>query len=270
MPIKNGYPVIRNFLKKLSEAEAGVHASSTAFFFFLSMIPMMMLICSALSMTPLIEKADLVKAAYLLPVSVTPLLVSLIENIYDSTFGILSVSAATTIWSAGKGILALMRGLNAMNLVNERRNYFLQRIIASFYLLVFLAVLLFLMIVMVFGNLLSEVLIRFFPVLESGLIVLLILREFFAGVILTFVFMLMYSVLPNVRMKFRRQWPGALFSALAWILFSWGFSVYIQYSDGFSMYGSLTAIIIVMLWLYFGFYLFLAGACLNRYLQNHD
>jgi len=42
--------------------------------------------------------------------------------------------------------------------------------------------------------------------------------------------------------------------------------VYIQHFNAFDMYGSLTTIIIVMLWLYFCFYLFLIGAHINRFL----
>ena len=90
-----------------------------------------------------------------MPTTISPLLSSLIASIYDNSFGIMSAAAIVTIWSAGKGVLALMRGLNAMNSVVEDRNYVLQRIIASFYLIIFLITIIFLLIVMVFGNLLA-------------------------------------------------------------------------------------------------------------------
>ena len=125
------------------------YAASTAFFLFLSLIPMVMLICSIIPYTPL-KESDLTKAVLLLPTTISPLLSSLIASIYDNSFGIMSAAAIVTIWSAGKGVLALMRGLNAMNSVVEDRNYVLQRIIASFYLIIFLVTIIFLLIVMVF------------------------------------------------------------------------------------------------------------------------
>ncbi len=48
-----------------------------------------------------------------MPQTLSPLLTSLIQSIYDSTFGVMSIAAIVTVWSAGKGVLALMRGLNA-------------------------------------------------------------------------------------------------------------------------------------------------------------
>ena len=80
------------------------------------------------------------------------------------------------------------------------------------------------------------------------------------------IFAVMYTYIPNCKLKFSHQIPGAVFSATTWNIFSWGFSMYIQQFNGFDMYGSLTTIVIVMLWLYFCFYLFLIGAHINRFL----
>lgn len=146
------YRILRGFGRQMSRANVNAYAASTAFFLFLSLIPMLMLICSILPYTP-IKKSDIITAVTLLPQTLSPLLTSLIQSIYDSTFGVMSIAAIVTVWSAGKGVLALMRGLNAMNGVVEDRNYVLQRIIASFYLIIFLITIIFLLIVMVFGNL---------------------------------------------------------------------------------------------------------------------
>ena len=131
------YRILRGFGRQMSRANVNAYAASTAFFLFLSLIPMLMLICSILPYTP-IKKSDIITAVTLLPQTLSPLLTSLIQSIYDSTFGVMSIAAIVTVWSAGKGVLALMRGLNAMNGVVEDRNYVLQRIIASFYLIIFL------------------------------------------------------------------------------------------------------------------------------------
>ena len=178
----------------------------------------------------------------------------------------ISASAIVTVWSAGKGILALMRGLNAMNGVVEDRNYVVQRLIASFYLIIFLVMVVFSLVVMVFGNLLASVIVRHVPGMESLFRLLLHFRGIFSWCVMTLLFALMYTFIPNCRLRFTWQLPGAAFSAVTWNVFSWGFSIYVRHSGGFDMYGSLTTIVILMLWLYFCFYLFLIGAHVNRFL----
>jgi membrane protein len=261
------YRILRGFARQMSRVNVNAYASSTAFFIFLSLIPMIMLICSILSFTPLLQESDLLAAVGLLPPSISPFLFSLVQSIYDSTFGMVSVTAIVTVWSAGKGVLALMRGLNAMNGVVEDRNYVLQRLIASFYLIIFLVTVVFSLTVMVFGNLLAGVVIRHAPGMEALFELLLHLRGIFSWCIMTMIFAAMYTYIPNCKLKFSHQIPGAVFSATSWNLFSWGFSIYVQHFNAFDMYGSLTTIVILMLWLYFCFYLFLIGAHINRFLE---
>ena len=261
------YRILRGFARQMSRVNVNAYASSTAFFIFLSLIPMIMLICSILSFTPLLQESDLLAAVGLLPPSISPFLFPLVQSIYDSTFGMVSVTAIVTVWSAGKGVLALMRGLNAMNGVVEDRNYVLQRLIASFYLIIFLVTVVFSLTVMVFGNLLAGVVIRHAPGMEALFELLLHLRGIFSWCIMTMIFAAMYTYIPNCKLKFSHQIPGAVFSATSWNLFSWGFSIYVQHFNAFDMYGSLTTIVILMLWLYFCFYLFLIGAHINRFLE---
>ena len=261
------YRILRGFARQMSRVNVNAYASSTAFFIFLSLIPMIMLICSILSFTPLLQDSDLLAAVGLLPPSISPFLFSLVQSIYDSTFGMVSVTAIVTVWSAGKGVLALMRGLNAMNGVVEDRNYVLQRLIASFYLIIFLVTVVFSLTVMVFGNLLAGVVIRHAPGMEALFELLLHMRGIFSWCIMTMIFAAMYTYIPNCKLKFSHQIPGAVFSATSWNLFSWGFSIYVQHFNAFDMYGSLTTIVILMLWLYFCFYLFLIGAHINRFLE---
>ena len=261
------YRILRGFARQMSRVNVNAYASSTAFFIFLSLIPMIMLICSILFFSPPLQESDLLAAVGLFPPSISPFLFSLVQRIYYSTFGMVSVTAIVTVWSAGKGVLALMRGLNAMNGVVEDRNYVLQRLIASFYLIIFLVTVVFSLTVMVFGNLLAGVVIRHAPGMEALFELLLHLRGIFSWCIMTMIFAAMYTYIPNCKLKFSHQIPGAVFSATSWNLFSWGFSIYVQHFNAFDMYGSLTTIVILMLWLYFCFYLFLIGAHINRFLE---
>ena len=83
------YRILRGFGRQMSRANVNAYAASTAFFLFLSLIPMVMLICSIIPYTPL-KESDLTKAVLLLPTTISPLLSSLIASIYDNSFGIMS------------------------------------------------------------------------------------------------------------------------------------------------------------------------------------
>ena len=66
-------------------------------------------------------------------------------------------------------------------------------------------------------------------------------------------------------MTFVYQIPGAVFSAVVWYIFSWLFSLYVDMSGSFSIYGSIATPLIMMMWLYFCITIFLIGAFINRF-----
>ena len=75
-----------------------------------------------------------------LPTGINSMVISIIDEIYRSSLSItlISVTAITTLWSAGKGFLAIIRGLNSVYEIKESRNYFFLRITATIYTLVLL------------------------------------------------------------------------------------------------------------------------------------
>ena len=198
-----------------------------------------------------------------MPSPIVPMMSSLIESLYNSTVGVTSVAAIVTVWSASKGMLSIMRGLNAMNGVVEDRNYFVQRILASFYTILLLIVLLLSLVFMVFGTTLVRLLNDRIPILDHLMSIAMHFKPLFSWGILTLVFMVIYAYVPNVKLKLTKQFPGALFTAISWNLFSWGFSAYIERFNDFGVYGSLSTIIVVMMWLYFCMYILLLCAETN-------
>ena len=68
----------------------------------------------------------------------------------------------------------------------------------------------------------------------------------------------------------RNQIAGAVFTSFGWTLASFVISVYMDIFKGFSnLYGSLTTIVIIMLWLYFCMYVMLLGGELNDLIAQH-
>lgn len=256
-----------DFNKHMSRKNISAFAASTAFFLFLSLIPALMLLCAVIPYTPLTESNVMSALTQISPDTMDPLVVSIISDVYDKSVGLISVTAIGTLWSAGKGVLALMRGLNAINNVEENRNYFVLRMIASLYTILTLVAVVISLLVMVFGNTLIGIIEGI--VLGSSYFFALLMhfRTPFVWVIMTLIIALMYAYVPGTKQGFRMQLPGAGLAAIGWSATTFCFSVYIDEFNGFNTYGSLTTIIILMLWLYAGMYIILVGAYINRYFK---
>lgn len=256
-----------DFGKHMSKKNISAFAASTAFFLFLSLIPALMLLCAILPYTPVTKANLMYLAREITPDAMNALLVSIISDVYDKSVGIISVTVAATLWSAGKGVLALMRGLNAINDVEENRNYLLLRIVASLYLILMIFAVLLSLLIMVFGNSLIRLIEGFVPQTSYLFDILIHFRTPLVWAVLTVIIALMYAYVPGTRQGFKIQLPGAVFAAVAWSIMTWAFSLYVDEFNGFTMYGNLTTIIILMLWLYAAMYIILAGAFINRYFK---
>ena len=82
-------------------------------------------------------------------------------------------------------------------------------------------------------------------------------------------FDIIFAALRNRKLTLKSQLPGAVICAVAWYVFSFGLSIYVDYFNGFSMYGCLTTIVLMMLWLYFCMYIMMMSAEFNLMFQDH-
>ena len=262
------YLIIRDFSAKMKKKDISTYAASTAFFFFLSVVPMLIMICTIIPYTPLTEENLVELVTDFLPDQIDPLAESLISEVYDKSAGILSVALIATVWSAAKGVMALMKGLNSVNDVEEKRNYFVLRIIASFYTVVMLVVVILSLFVMVFGDQLVTLALHRIPQLQRVVSFAMNFRFLFVWAVLSVLFAAVYAYVPDKKLAFREQIPGAVFSAVGWSIFSWVFSYYVTYGNSYGIYGSLSIIIIVLLWMFFCMYIILIGAYLNQYFES--
>ena len=264
--MKRAYILGKEFIKQINENHIGAYASSAAFFMFLSLIPILLLLCSIIPYTP-ITKANLMNALVnIMPDSVDPIAINIVTEVYGKSTALVSITAIATVWTGARGIWALNRGLNVINDVNHR-GYFALKFRSCLYTVILLFSIILAMAIMVFGDVAdafirstiptSKYLMDFFSNLKF-LIVLFLLFIFF---------MFLFTWLPNERQKWYNQIPGAAFSSLVWVGFSWGFSIYTEKFINFTMYGSLARVIILMLWLYICMYIVLLGAMINRFLM---
>lgn len=268
--IRRIYLIGVDFSTQMRKQNISAYAASIAFFFFLSVVPMLMVICTIIPYTPLTEENLVEAVTDITPDLVDELVESIIADVYSKSSGILSVAVIATIWSAAKGVMALMRGLNAVNGVEENRNYFVIRFVASFYTLVMLLAVILSLFIMVFGDQLVTLALHRLPQLQMVVSFFMNFRFLVVWAVLTLSFAAIYAYVPDKKQKFKEQIPGAAFASVLWSIFSWGFSVYVTYGNSYGVYGSLSLIIIVLIWMYFCMYIIMIGAYLNRYSQPEN
>ena len=86
--------------------------------------------------------------------------------------------------------------------------------------------------------------------------------------VLALVFSFTYWRMPARRLRYKAQWPGAIFCAVSWSVFSVIFSVYVSVSNRFGAYGVIGTVIVAMIWLYYCFYFLLLGGYINHYIAE--
>lgn len=259
--------VFVNFGKQLKDDNLNAYASSCAFFIFLSLVPMMVLLLAILPYTPVDSSLLINWIDINLPAGTGSVMISIINEAYDKSIGLLSVAAITTLWSAGKGVSALISGFNAIDDVKDKRNAMVLRLFSSLYTLIFLVAIVVLLILVVGGNVALDFLVNHFPNLSPVFETLVSFRSLISFAMMTVIFMICYAFLPYKKHKLREQIPGAIFSSIGWTGFSFIFSFYVSRFNAFSMYGSLTTIIVLLFWLYVCLYILFIGANLNHYFQ---
>ena len=265
--IKKLFLIFYDFGQQLKRDNISAYASSTAFFFFLSIAPVLLVIGALITYTPLTEDMIVKAATDILPDSMDVVAVNFIDQMYNIAGSILPIAIIVALWSAGKGMMGLQMGLNVAHGVVETRNFIIIRLQASFYTLITLiSILLTFLFSLLTKNVVSYVE-KIAPRLMSILHFFHYYRFVFGCIILTILFTLIYTYVPNKKLKLIYQIPGAMLCSIGWQVYSWGFSVYLQYFGGLSTYGSLSTIIVIMFWLYFSMYLLLIGANLNRYFK---
>ncbi len=268
--VKSTFRLFGFFSKKIGNDHVAAYSAQAAFFTIISFFPFIMLLLSIIRYFPFTESTVMKLFTQIFPSAIHSLVISVIDEIYDTSSSgtLISITAATALWSAGKGFLAIMKGLNTVYGIKETRNYFFLRITSTIYTLIFAIMLIASMVLFVFGNRLYLWIQLKIPGFQGMALLIISLRTFVGLITLLVFFLVIYVVIPNRKTKVINELPGAMVCAAGWMGFSYAFSYYIDHSNYSSMYGSLTTIVLFMLWMYFCMYILFIGAEINLIFEN--
>lgn len=258
---------------KFVRDEMSVYAAQASFFIVLAAFPFLMVLLSLIQLVPIVNESDLmVFLVTVVPDNLHGLVLKIVDSVYLRAPGtVLSLTGLLALWSASKGMLGVERGLNRIYGIEVERNWIYRRIVCSFYTVLFTLMCLLSMILLVFGNLLQVQLFKWVPGLSRFSFLIEPGRTVGFLVVLFFFFLGIYVVLPFKKQRIRSQIAGAFFCAVGWFLFSMAFSVYFKYFGNYAlMYGSLTAAVLFLLWLYFGICILFFGGEINCFLAGKE
>lgn len=265
----------RFYEKAFNEEDLTGTAAQVAFYFAFALFPLLLFLISLFGLV--LESADDLRSEmffYLqqvMPASAFQLVQDTIKEVTESsTGGKLTLGILAALYSASAGIDSIRNGLNSVYNLTETRPWWKTKL-SSVLLTLALGVLVTITLGIIFygGKLLSTVL-GWVSLPVSSPVILGILSGIIVIIALVSIFAFLYNWLPNHK-ESKWVWvtPGAIVSIILWVLFSYGFSLYLSYFNTYDKtYGSLGAVIILMLWLLLTALVILIGGAINAVMQE--
>lgn len=268
---KNYLYFFRVFFKRIKEHDISAWAAKLTFFLLLSLFPFLIFLIEILNQISIYNIDALYNFTQFLPPEVISIFTLIIEDISQvkTSSSVLPLAILATIWSASKGILTIISSLNIAYDIKETRSYFHLRFLSLLYTIGFAVITLITLSLIVFGSKLLGLVFLSLPILSEWAYTLDIMRFIFSLILSLLFFILIYNATPNQRIRIKNVLPGAIFATVSWIITSYFFSIYVNTSKNLSyMYGSLTGIIILLLWLYISCYIIMLGGEINALISK--
>lgn len=255
----------KRFFEKIGKYHLNEYTAQCAYYTVLSFIPFIMLIVTLTQYTSISKETLLSIVQSLMPDTMTDTTRDIIQEVYSKSVGTISISAIFVLWSAKKGFYALSKGLHSIYGTDKDYNFFYMQIksiiLTAFLVLIIVSVLVF----SVFGNSLIDVMKNKYN-LSNGVLNIVYFSKIGIFLVLFIVLVMIYKFVPGHKQKIINQMPGAIIATFGWFIISAVFSMYLEAFKGFSvMYGSLTTIVLAMMWIYFCMYIILIGAVVNNF-----
>lgn len=268
--LKDIYDAVDSFSGGLSSRRITTYSAACAYYLFMSLVPLTMVLVSIIQYTPLTEELVMSVLSEYVPDSIYLLFESIVSGIYNGGHVALTVSILLTIWSASASMKALMRGMDSVYSATRKEDFITFSLRACLYMVILIVTLLISFVVIVYGGKITE-LVQYYSITSRGLEIvfalLRVLRYLLVPCLLALVFSMLYKMMPAETGKYKHQWPGAIFCAISWVLFSTLFSFYVSLSDKFGAYGFIGTIMVAMIWIFYCFYFLLLGGYINHYID---
>ncbi|MBP3677205.1 MAG: YihY/virulence factor BrkB family protein [Agathobacter sp.] len=256
---------IKKLIASTDRDRVFLYAAQASYFVIVSVIPFICLLISAFSF---FIPADIytIFDVYKIPKELEGVVREVIEQLFATQkVSLLSISAIIALWTASRGMDSIRIGLERVYHERPSTDFFKQQFKSLASTIILIIVLLMNVVFSVFGAVIAEM---FHLELLFDIIMYLSVPILFITMCTAFTIIYAFvGKIGKVRWRDRivQHLPGAVFTTLGWMLFSYGFTLYIHFFPSASaIYGSLTAVCLLMLWVYVCVIILLLGAEINK------
>ncbi|MFU1721244.1 YihY family inner membrane protein [Bacillus amyloliquefaciens] len=261
---------IKELFARFSLHEGQSKSAELAYFFLLSLFPLMIFLLTLTAYLPISAEDVLGAVDQYAPDSAMSMVKSITEQTLNKrSGGLLSFGIIAVIWSASNGMNAIVRAFNHAYEVEENRSFIIIRLTSIFLTIAMVVTILIALLLPVFGREIGMLAADFIGASGLFLQVWSVVRWGISPLILLIVFTALYIFAPNKRLSLRFVLPGAVFAAAGWIIVSMLFSFYVgTFANYSATYGSIGGIIVLMIWFYLTGTLLILGGEINALLHK--
>lgn len=266
---KNEFIKAQRVFKLMEDDHVGAYSAQCAYYTILSFIPFIILVITLIQYTGIQPQTLFEAITKIVPESMNDMVLGVVEEVYSKSIGTISISIIFTIWSAGKGLFALTSGLQNVYKIHTEKHvsYLYLRLKVFIETIIFIILIVLGLTLLVFGDSLKYIIQQQLEGIKNYNVLMSIFTQLVFWIITFVIFLFIYKFIPKHDMSFKGQIYGAVFGSIALNVISFIFSKYLYIFKGFSLtYGSLTTLMLIMMWTYACFYTVLLGAEINKLL----
>ena len=271
--VLTGKGFIQDLILRVQRVDISALGAQLAYFFLLSFFPLIIFLVTLLPFLNLQVEQIYSFLASIMPNEIYTMIEGTLKDVLTNrNGGLLSIGILGTVWSASKGINALINALNKAY-ETESKSGVKDRALSLVFTLALVVVVLVALVLPIFGQQIITFVTSFIDIKMSFVNLISILSWVMPPLLIFIVLIGLYWVVPNTnpRLKLRSVWLGAMFATGAWMILTYGFSFYVDNFGNFSAtYGSIGGVIMLMLWLYFTGMILIFGGVLNATMQKRS
>ena len=251
--------------------EISLLSANLSYYFILSLFPMLIV---ALALTPYFkidQQFLLEKIQSYAPGDLGDYLFDMVSEVLNNKNNtIITVGIVFTLWSASSGIYGIIIAFNNAFRVRDGRIWIVTKLISVILTALFLVGMFLALALIVFGKQLTYILFHKFNLDEGYYNLWSVLNSSLPVLFIFLIFVFLYTMGPNLKLKAISIIPGTIFATISWIIVSKLFGYYIDhFSSYIKTYGTIGAFMAFILWLYITGYILIIGAEINAIFHNY-
>ncbi|MGM0123793.1 membrane protein [Enterococcus sp. AZ194] len=268
---KNLMRFIETTQKRILDSEMGVTSVVVAYYLLLSIFPLLIAVGNILPYLKIDPNSVLPYVKEIMPSQIYDFLGPAIKDLLTQGSGrLLSISALATLWSASQSINAIQTAMNKAYGVEPRKNFIITRLLSLGVIVLFMIAIVGVVVILGLGKMILDALQPIFKFSTQIIDTFQTLKWPVVALVLFFIMLLIFLIVPNAKVRIRSVIPGAVFSTVGWLLLAQVFGIYASFfASKVSGYQIIGSFIVLMLWLNFSATILILGGIINAVVQEY-